>query len=422
MPDYRDRLRSSIQLTSPDGVVFNALWIGNSAPQSKKVGIFNFSGVNGSVVQDLGTSSRTYTLTIYFEGPNNDLETEAFMRALSERGIWEVIHPVLGLKKLQPLSFSPNIQPIESGNVTQIETDWIEPLDVAALPSAAELQASIAAQIDELNDIAAEQLEQSTFQRLAAEVGAFRNGVLDIVSSIEGKLEAVSAFSAAITSEIEAIKRDINRVLEVVPLDVISVAGQLQELIQLPARAITDISTRLDAYQGFADDISFSLTPEEPGTSSYNRVAIQELALTATFGAVAEISSTGTLLSRTDAVELIERNVALFTDSTNALDATQDLFKNEPIDRQYFSQSQSFPGAAQLNALMVAYLLRSSFDLKVEKRFTLDRPRNPVMVAMEEYGGPGEDDANITLFIESNGLQDTEHFIMSQGREVVVYV
>jgi tetrahydromethanopterin S-methyltransferase subunit B len=422
MGDYRDRLRQGIQMTSPDGAVFNALWIGNDAPQSKKVGIFNFPQVDGSVVQDNGTVSTTYNLTIYFEGPNNDLVAQAFMRALSERGAWEVIHPVLGLKKLQPLVFTPDWQPVTSGNLTKIETEWIEPLDLAALPSAAELQAAIAAQVDEVNDVAAEQLEQSTFQKIAAEVGAFRKGVLDVVSSVEDKLEAISNFSAAVTAEMEAIKRDINRVLEVLPLDVISTAGQLQELIQLPARAINDVSSRIDAYKNFADDISFSLSPDRPGTDSYNSVAIQELALTAVFGAVSEVSGTGTLLSRAESVELIEANTALFNDSTNTLDSTQALFDDEPIDRQYFSQSQSYPASAKLNALTVAYLLRSAFDLKTEKRFVLERSRNPVMVAMEEYGGPGEDDANVTLFVDSNKLEGDEHLIMPKGRELVVYV
>ena len=104
------------------------------------------------------------------------------------------------------------------------------------------------------------------------------------------------------------------------------------------------------------------------------------------------------------------------------LDATQSLFEGQPIDRQYFSQSQSYSDSGKLNALTVAYLLRSLFDLKTEKRFVLDRERNPVMVTIEEYGELGEGDINLDLFLESNAIEDNENLIMPKGRELVVYV
>lgn len=418
---YRDRLRTNIQMTSPDGTVFTALWRGNDRTQAKKVGVFNFPRVDGSIVQDLGVSSATYTLSISFDGPDNDLTADQFFTALSERGVWEVIHPVHGLKKLQPLTFTPADRPVTSGNVTDVETEWIEPLDLAVVPSAPELQSIVAAQIETVNDVSASQLDDNSFQETAAEVSGFRGAVLDVVANVEAYLESISDFAADITAEIEAIKRDIDAVLAVVPMDIIAVAGQLQELIQLPARAIQDVQARLDAYKNFAIGAGL-LSPETPGTPSYNRVAVQELALTAAVGAVADISSTGTLLSRTEAVGVIEDVLTLFNDITDNLDASQVLFEGSSIDTQYFSQSQSYSVAARLSALTVAYLLRAGFDLKVEKRFVLVQSRNPVMVTIEEYGSLGDADINLDLFLDSNKIQGDEHLLMPAGRELVVYV
>jgi len=392
---YRDRLRPNIQLTSPDGTVFTALWRGNDRTQAKKVGIFNFPGVDGSVVQDLGVSSATYTLSISFDGPDNDITADQFFQALSEKGVWEVIHPVHGEKKLQPLTFTPADQPVTSGNVTQIETEWIEPLDLAVVPSVPELQATVKAQIETVNDISAGQLSDNTFQETAAEVSSFRATVLDVVANVESYLESISDFSATITSEMLAIKRDIN--------------------------AIQDTQARLDAYKNFAVGVGL-LSPETPGTPSYNSVLVQEQALTAAMGAIADISSTGTLLSRTEAVGVIEDVLTLFNDVTDNLDASQVLFEGAAIDRQYFSQSQSYSVAARLVALTVAYLLRAAFDLKVEKRFVLARARNPVMVTIEEYGDLGDGDVNLDLFLDSNKIQGNEFMVMSAGRELVVYV
>jgi prophage DNA circulation protein len=422
MAEARDRLRTVILLTSPDGAQFQALWRGNDYSQSKKVGVFNFPRVDGSIVQDLGVSSTLYTLTIFFEGKDHDLTARAFMSGLRERGVWDVIHPVHGLLHLQPLSFSPADQPVTSDNMTQIETEWIEPLSLDVLPTASELQAEIAALNDELNEVAADQLSLTTFQKIAADVAEFRSSVLDGVAAVEGTIQGIADVAADITAEIESIKRDINAVLAVVPLDVIALAGQLQELIQLPARAIQDVETRLDTYLNFADAISLTLTPEIPGTPSFNRVAVQDLCFTAVIGAVADISSTGVLASRAQSVGVIETNIALLKDATDVLDASQALFDDQSIDTQYFSQSQTYALAAKLTGLTVAYLLRAAFDLKVEKRFILERSRNPVMVTIEEYGSLGDGDANLDLFLDSNKIEDSEHLLMSKGRELVVYV
>jgi hypothetical protein len=60
--------------------------------------------------------------------------------------------------------------------------------------------------------------------------------------------------------------------------------------------------------------------------------------------------------------------------------------------------------------------------LAVEKRFTLDEEENPVMIAMREYDGPGENDENINLFYDSNELTGQECYLLPVGKEVVVYL
>jgi hypothetical protein len=331
------------------------------------------------------------------------------------------VHPVHGLKKLQPISFAPADEPVTSGNVTDINTEWIEPLELAVIPSASELQGAVANQINEVNETASDQLDTSVFQKTAAEIAEFRTAALDVVANVESHLEGISKISATITAEMEAIKRDIDAVLAIVPLDVVAVAGQIQALVQLPARAIQDTQARLDAYQNFAAGIGL-ISPETPGTPSYNRVAIQETALTASFAAVADVSSTGVLQSRAESVGVIETVQALFKDATDALDATQELFEGASIDKQYFSQSQSYSDSALLIAQTVTYLLRAAFDLKVEKRFVLDRARNPVMVCIEEYGDLGDGDVNLDFFNDTNKIEEGEFSLMPKGRELVVYV
>ena len=119
---YQDRLQPQITLTSPSGLVFTAKWIGNARSQEKDLGIFKTPGVKGVKIQDLELGATTYPLTIYFDGPDNDLDSEKFVVALAERGSWQVIHPLKGEKSLQLVSYSEAVQPVTSGNITTITT------------------------------------------------------------------------------------------------------------------------------------------------------------------------------------------------------------------------------------------------------------------------------------------------------------
>ncbi len=74
MSDWRGRLRDSVQLTSPDGNIFNPLWRKDSYSGNKKLGIFEYPKVDGTIIQDLGINGTRYPLTLYFEGPDHDIE------------------------------------------------------------------------------------------------------------------------------------------------------------------------------------------------------------------------------------------------------------------------------------------------------------------------------------------------------------
>ena len=191
--------------------------------------------------------------------------------------------------------------------------------------------------------------------------------------------------------------------------------------IMMPALAIEDIKSRLDAYQNFADAI-FNLSPDTPSNEGRNIVSVQEMALSACLASYSFISVTGDITSRSQTVEIIDNNAELFTDITDNLDTTQELFINNSIDMQYFSQSESFNDAIRMNALTLQYLLRALFDLAIEKRFILDRFWAPIEITIKEYGTLGPEDINFDLFIASNFLKGNEIFILPPGREVVVYV
>ncbi len=418
---WRDRLRQSIELTSPDGNIFEAAWQGNSRSMDKKLGLFEFPKVKGTKVQDLDIGSARYPLTIFFAGENNDQESDRFFKACRERGVWNVIHPVRGSLNLQLISVTENIQPVESGNVTQFDTEWIEPLKDSVVPSLFQQRSIIDSQIDEINSTASDQVESNVLQETAAETSSFEATVNAVVASVEKFLAPVYELQSEINSQVLSIKRGITSLLSAPVFDIASIAGQVQALVQLPALAIADVNARIDAYENFIS-AALDFSPDSAETKDRNIVAVQELALTSGLASISFISSTGELDSRLQAIELINSNTELFKNITDTLDATQELFKDEIIDGQYFSQSESYSDAVLMVSQTIAYLLRSAFDLSIEKRFTLEKMRAPIEITISEYGDLGEDDLNFALFIESNSLKGNEILILPEGREVLVYV
>lgn len=426
---WRDRLRPNIKLASPQGNIFPRegkeneapLWLGNSRTIDKTLGIFKYPKIKGLKIQDLEVGGVSYPLTLRFEGVDNDIEANRFFNACKETGEWIVDHPSLGPLTLQLISATEQIQPTTSGNITVMETNWLEAKDINVKIPAIQIGTDIQDISDIANESAISQFVNNTTQKLAGFTKKIATETDKIVLKISAAMNTITAPVASINASMDSIKRSITTTITKATIDTLSLGGQIQQLVQLPALATTDISARLTAYSDMIVDI-FTLLPSGDNEIDKNTVSLNELALSAGIVAIAQTASTGTLKTRSQAIETIETISQLFADITDGLDDVQDLFQSKTIDLQYFSQSDSFADAAQIISLGIRYLLISLFDLSIEKRFGLKIPRSPIEITINEYGDLGENDSNFDLFIESNELTGNDILLLPAGREVVVYV
>lgn len=419
---WKDRLKGIIELTSPQGNTFEAFWRGNSITFEKKLGIFNFPGVAGAKVQDLDVTANLYPLNLFFEGRDQDLESERFASALKERGTWVIIHPTKGKKSLQLVSVDEKVEPVESGNITEFVTQWIEPLNDQIIVSTAQLAAAIISQTDNSNISSGDQLSTNIFQNSFKETSAIEIAINSVVNAVTNNLAVLYEPIAEINARVTSIIRGIQDTISATVIDVAGLAGQIQNLIQLPLLATNDIESRLANYTGLINDIIANITVDTADQANKNTISVKEIAQVSALVAVAQISATGLLATRNQAIDTSDEVRNLFTSVTNDLDSAQELFKNSDIDVQYFSESQSFSDTYLIISQAVAYLLQASFDLAIERTFVLETPRAPIEITITEYGGLGESDSNYDLFIESNNLKGQEIIILPAGREVVVYV
>jgi hypothetical protein len=338
-----------------------------------------------------------------------------------------VVHPVHGFVELQLVSVTENVQPVDNGGITEFNTDWIEPIDPETLKTARELAGAIDTAIDDLNRSALEEFLENVSQRTEALTNAIENAANTVNNIITNATEPLFTGLDILNNAINGVQRSYQSVVTNSTIVLESLAGQLQQIAQLPALGSGDGQAKLNAYSEAASGISdvlprSGLLLSESSELQRNEVATTQLGQNATLGGVAKVARVASLTTRAQAIELAEEINGLYDSMVSNLELAQNSFEELDIDEQWVAQSGTATDSAQLVATVTEFLITVAPDLKIERRFTLDRPRSPIEITVSEYGSLGENDENFDLFIETNGLKGQEIFLLDRGREVVVYV
>jgi hypothetical protein len=428
--DWAARLAASIEMTSPSGKQFSPKWQGNARSFDKKLGIFSYPKLVGNVVQDLEANSARYPLTLSFDGKDNDLTAATFFEAAREKGPWDVIHPVHGYVQLQLISISEQVQPVASGGITVFDTEWIEPIDPDELVTARELQSKTEEAIKDLNISAAQQFADNVTQAAASATNAIASAASTVAAIMDVATSPLFDSLDALNGVVNATQTALQSTITQAEIITDSLAGQIQQLAQLPALGSGSGPSKLDAFSNVIDAVSERLPLTGLASSGdaeilKNGVAVNELALNAAVGAIAKAAIVSSLVTRADALVLAGRLGDLFTTITANLDATQEAFSGQPADLQYASNGQAFADANNVITLATRYLLAVAPDLKIERRQILDEPKTPVQIVLEAYGELGADGELLDLFIEANKLGDALDgngiLVLDRGSEVVTY-
>lgn len=419
---WQERVRGDIQLTSPGGNVFNAKWIGNDRSMEKKLGIFEYPGYDGTIIQDLGVNGIRYPLTIQFDGLDHDLNAERFFESCRDRGPWDIIHPVKGNLSLQLVSVSEQIQPVTSGNITVLETQWIEPADETVPTSTAQLGAEVNQQATQTNATSAGQYAENLNTDTAGATIANAQAVDNVITTQnKGLLNDIAQLNSEIANAVAASQRGIQDTLQQTVLEPLTLAGQIQQSLLLPLLAVNDINGRVEGYKQQIET-TFEFLPDGNNDEANNQALAYELSLSACIVGTCQSIVSGELTTQSEATEYADTIADLFSQVVDALDAIQENFVDNPIDAQYFSNTSAYSDLANIVGRTIAYLLRSTLDLRTEKRIILTRTRCPIEIVVTEYGSLGEDDSNLDFFISTNQLIGNDVRILNAGREVVVYV
>ena len=412
---WNDRIIEA-RYTAPSGefIIFNYENVRKAF--DKKTTAFNFPDADGTFIQDMGHSGRRYPLRVFFWGDDYDLEAAFFERLLQERGTGKLEHPVYGTVDVVPFGTVTQRDDLKTAaNQAVVEVSFWETIGLVYPASQTDPASEVLTAVNEYNDAAATEFEDVTSLDSAVEQSAFIAGYESLLDNVQNGLQAIADVQADVQSQFNAINDSINNSIDILVSQPLNLAFQTTLLIQSPARAITNISARLNAYNDLADSIlsgdgaSVSTTNNARESNAFH--AKDLYASTYVTGSVLSVVN-NTFNTKNEALEAAE---AVLVQLDNLI---------EWRDTEFTTLSEIDTGAAyqQLQeavALTAGFLVEISFSLKQERRLILDRDRTIIDLVGELYGSI---DDQLDFFITSNDLSGSEILELPKGREIVYYV
>jgi prophage DNA circulation protein len=426
---WQDRLREAAY-RSPNGTRTVFTFQDVSRVAEKKTRAFDFPDADGTLVQDLGRKSRRYPLRVIFAGDDHDLEADAFELTLLERGAGVLEHPRYGQVDVVPFGEITQRDDLKtSANQTVIEVVFWATIGTAYPTGQTDGAVEALAAVDGYTAATSEEFAEALDVDSQVEEVTFKDqwgGFLDTVSAAVG---AVAEAQDEVAQQFNDINDSINRGLDVLVGEPLTLATQTLALIKAPARALALIEDRLNAYGDLADSIitggSSRISTGADGTPrtiqpTRDSRAANELASRLIF---AQGATAGAVVSAMTAAQSDD-----FLTQPQAITAAEQLLDqfdqvNDWADNNFRELGVVDPGAGyeQLRSavsLAAGALVKLALNLKQERRITLTSNRSLYDFVGEYYG---DIDANIDFFINSNNLTGSEILELPKGRTVVVY-
>lgn len=374
---------------------------------NKKTSSFEFPDANGTQVQDRGVSGRRFPVRAIFWGADHDTEAAAFLNALSETGTGRLEHPFYGTFDVVPFGKITRRDDLKTAaNQSIIEVTFFNTIGTAYPTGQTDASGEVVTAISDFNDTAATEYENEIEIDTASQRVSLRSQYSDLIGDIEDGLSDIADTQDDVQSQFDSVVDSINQSIDVLIADPLSLASQTLIAIQSPARAITSIQARLDAYSALANSL-IADEPDDENTYRTNNLVASGYVT----GQVVSVVNTQ-FTTKTDAITAAETVLdqldAVTTWSDTALTAL------EVVDTGgAYQQLQSAV------ALCAGYLIEISFTLKQERSVFLDRDRTIIDLAAELYGSV---DDKLDFLISTNNLSGDEHIEIKRGREIVYYV
>lgn len=387
----------------------------------KRTAAFDFPGVDGAYVQDNGHGERRYPLLCYFAGANCDREAAAFEALLLERGAGRLDHPVYGRVDVVPFgTITRRDDLLSAANQAVIEVVFWSTVGAIYPTSRVSPRHEVVQQIAATQVALAGGFARAMNLRTEARRVDAKLTTGGVLRDIQAALRTASSATEAVNRQFRDIQQQINFGLDVLIGDPLQLAQQLLNLITAPARALSGIVSRLEAYRDLLDRM---LERSRSAPSPASVLEREQVRLSNDFH-TADLAGSGAVLGSVASV--VEHR---FSAKPQALEAAEDILDAAAAltawrDEQFAELGQidtgeGYQALQETVALAVGYLVEISFTLVPERATVLDRPRGLIELTAELYGVV---DARLDFMISTNRLTGSEILELPRGKRVVYYV
>lgn len=412
---WQDRVREAAY-TSPSGARTTFFYEDVREQIEKRTSAFEFPDADGTYVQDLGKSGRRHPMRAIFWGDNYDSEASGFMDSLGEAGVGKLEHPIYGVIDCVPFGAISRRDRLTTGaNEATIEVTFWETIDLIYPTPQTDPGSQVLQAVSEFNEAVSEEFNENIDVEQAAQRSVVRSRYQTFLDATSSVLRSIADTQDNVRRQFDAIESSINQSIDILIGEPLTLAFQTTQLIQSPARALTTIVDRLEAYADLTNSIisgDGASVPADPTHDEENEFYLRDL--------YAETYATGSVVS-------VVNNQ--FETKTGALEAAEFLLGQldtivEWRDGNYENldtpdTGTSYQQLQEAIALAAGFLVEISFTLKQERRIVLDRARTIVDLAAELYGSV---DDQLDFLINTNGLSGSEIIELPAGREIVYYV
>lgn len=376
----------------------------------KKTTAFEFPDANGTYVQDLGRTGRRYPIRAFFWGDNHDLTASAFLDALGETGEGRLEHPLYGTINVVPFGSIKRRDDLKTeANQSIIEVTFFETTGLIYPTVQGDPASSILNSIEDFNAASAEQFDDVMSLEGTVEKQDFLNTYDQLLGNVKETLTVIADTQADVQKQFNAIYDSINDGIDVLISTPANIAFSTLQLIQSPARALTNIEARLSAYKDLYESI---LTDGDVSVTS-NTYHANELYANGYVSAAALSAINNQFQSKPEALSAAEA----------VLEAMEGLTVWHDENYQTLNEidtGETYQQLLNIVSLTAGFLVEISFTLKQERKLVLPYARNVLDLTSELYGSRVDD--LIDFFIQSNNLSGSEILELPAGREIVYYV
>ena len=412
---WDDRLREArYEAPNGDNIVF--LYEDVQLSFDKKTSAFNFPDAEGTYIQDLGNAGKKFPLRIFLSGEDYDLQANKFLDFLSQKGAGRLSHPIYGVYDVVPFGTITRLDNLKTqANQAIFEITFWETINLIYPSSQTDPSSDVLSVLNEFKDQASLQFANNINLDDVSYLIDFEINYKNSLNIVANGLKAVSNISDDIKTQFNIINQSINQSIDTLIVDPITLSFQTINLIEIPARVITDIKSKINIYYDLAFDIISKDNIDNKSSQNINEINDfykNDLLVASLLSGVVLSAIENEFETRKDALDVAQNLLDKF-------ESVKIWRENNFLQLQQIDTGELYQKLNSAISLCAGFLVKISFSLKQEHKIFLERDRTIIDLCAELYG---DIDNSLNFLINSNNLTGSEILELKRGREIVYYI